>query len=77
MHGIIIRYDLIREKCMAYNEETQKFIGGICMSKIFTWVFGFVTGIIGGMFVMAACMVERPDDFIPILQRIKSNTNRK
>ena len=47
------------------------------MSKIFTWVFGFVTGIIGGMFVMSACMVERPDDFIPILQRIKLNTDRK
>ena len=47
------------------------------MSKIFIWAFGLVTGIIGGMFVMAACMVERPDDFIPILQRIKSDTNGK
>lgn len=47
------------------------------MGKIFVWVFGFVTGIIGGMFVMAASMVEGPDDFIPILQRIKSNTDRK
>ena len=47
------------------------------MSKIFTWVFGFVTGVIGGMYVLAAVMVERPGDFIHVLTHLDSNTDEE
>ena len=47
------------------------------MSKIFTWVFGFVTGVIGGFFVLAAAMVERPGDFMHILLGLSSNTDEE
>ena len=47
------------------------------MSKIFTWIFGFVTGVIGGMFVLAAAMVERPGDFIHVLLHLDSNTDEE
>ena len=47
------------------------------MSKIFTWLFGFVTGVIGGLFVLAAAMVERPGDFVHVLLHLASNTEKK
>jgi len=37
------------------------------MSKIFTWLFGFVIGVIGGLGVVSVAMVERPGDFMRIL----------
>ena len=73
MHGLILRYDLIREKCISFNEETQKFIGGICMSKIFTWMFGFITGTVGGAVLMAVTMLMDPDRFIEILEYEKTH----
>ena len=73
MHSLILRYDLIRDKCMAYNEETQKFSGGICMSKIFTWMFGFITGTVGGILLLAWTMVEDPDRFIANLEYNKTH----
>ena len=47
------------------------------MSKIFTWVFGFVSGIIGGMVLLATCMVERPGDFVHVLLHLDSNTDEE
>ena len=47
------------------------------MSKIFTWVFGFVTGVIGGLVVVSAAMVERPGDFMHILLGLSSNTDEE
>ena len=47
------------------------------MSKIFTWAFGFVTGLIGGIFVLAAAMVERPGDFVHVLLHLDSNTDEE
>ena len=47
------------------------------MSKIFTWVFGFVIGIIGGIFVVSAAMVERPGYFMNILLHLDSNTDEE
>ena len=47
------------------------------MSKIFTWVFGFVTGLIGGMYVLAAAMVKRPGDFVYVLSHLDSNTDEE
>ena len=73
MHSLILRYDLIREKCTYFNEETQKFIGGICMSKIFTWMFGFITGTVGGILLLAWTMVEDPDRFIANLEYNKTH----
>ena len=73
MHSLILRYDLIREKCISFNEETQKFIGGICMSKIFTWMFGFITGTVGGILLLAWTMVEDPDRFIANLEYNKTH----
>lgn len=45
------------------------------MSKIFTWVFGFVSGILGGIILLSACMVERPGDFVHMLLHLNSNTD--
>ena len=47
------------------------------MSKIFTWAFGFVTGLIGGIFVLAAAMVERPGEFVHVLLHLDSNTDEE
>ena len=47
------------------------------MSKIFTWLFGFVTGVIGGLFVLAAAMVERAGDFVHVLLHFDSNTDEE
>ena len=47
------------------------------MSKIFTWMFGFVTGIIGGLVLLSIAMVERPGDFVHILLHLDSNTDRE
>lgn len=47
------------------------------MSKIFTWMFGFVSGIIGGMVLLATCVVANPDDFVYILEHLDSNTDRR
>ena len=47
------------------------------MSKIFTWLFGFVTGVIGGIFVVSAAMVERPGNFMHILLDLGSNTDEE
>ena len=35
MYSLILRYDLIREKCISFNEETQKLklFGGICYEQ--------------------------------------------
>ena len=73
MHSLILRYDLIREKCISFNEETQKFIGGIYMSKIFTWMFGFITGTVGGILLLAWTMAEDPDRFIANLEYNKTH----
>ena len=73
MHSLILRYDLIREKCIRFNEETQKFIGGICMSKIFTWMFGFITGTVGGILLLAWAMADDPDRFIANLEYNKTH----
>lgn len=69
MYSIIIRYDLIREKCISFNEETQKiYLEVFIMSKIFTWVFGFVTGTIGGLLLLCGSMLADPDRFIKLLE---------
>lgn len=47
------------------------------MSKIFTWVFGFVSGILGGVVLLSACMVENPGNFVHILLNLDSNADRK
>ena len=47
------------------------------MSKIFTWMFGFVTGIIGGIVLLSACLVERPGDFVHMLLLLDSNTDEE
>ena len=47
------------------------------MSKIFTWVFGFVSGIIGGIALLSASMVERPGDFVHMLLHLDSNTDEE
>ena len=78
MHSLILRYDLIREKCISFNEETQKiYLEVFVMSKIFTWMFGFVSGIIGGMVLLATCVVANPNDFVYILEHLDSNTDRR
>lgn len=69
---------MIREKCIFFNEETQKILLEVfVMSKIFTWVFGFVSGIIGGIVLLTACMVERPGDFVYMLLHLDSNTDEE
>ena len=73
MHSLILRYDLIREKCISFNEETQKIIGGICMSKIFTWMFGFISGTAGGILLLAWAMADDPDRFIANLEYNKTH----
>ena len=45
------------------------------MSKIFTWMFGWVSGIIGGMVLMAICVVANPNDFVYILEHLDSKTD--
>ena len=47
------------------------------MGKIFAWVFGFVSGIIGGIALLSACMVERPGDFVHMLLHLDSNTDKE
>ena len=47
------------------------------MNKIFTWAFGFVTGVIGGIFVVSAAMAERPGIFMHILLDLGSNTDEE
>lgn len=75
MYSLIIRHDLIREKCISFNEETQYFIGGICMSKIFTWIFGLQTGLlpgfIGGIMLIAGYITIDPDGVIEICEKYK------
>ena len=74
MHSLSLRYDLIREKCMVYNEETQKFyLEVFVMSKIFTWVFGFITGTVSGIVLMAVTMLMDPDRFIASLEYNKTH----
>ena len=43
------------------------------MSKIFTWMFGFVTGTISGILLLAWGMVEDPDRFITHLEYNKTH----
>lgn len=43
------------------------------MSKIFTWVFGFITGAVGGVVLLAVSMLVDPDRFIEILKYDKSH----
>ena len=43
------------------------------MSKIFTWMFGFLTGTIGGILLLAWGMVEDPDRFITHLEYNKTH----
>lgn len=43
------------------------------MSKIFTWVFGFITGTVGGAVLMAVTMLMDPDRFIEILEYEKTH----
>ena len=47
------------------------------MSKIFTWMFGFVSGIIGGIVLLAVCMVERPGYCVHMLLHLDSNTDEE
>ena len=68
MHSLILRYDLIREKCTHSNEETQKFIGGFIMGKVFTWLFGAITGFITGVTLIAWSVVVRPKEFVKVAE---------
>ena len=43
------------------------------MSKIFTWVFGFITGTVSGVVLMAVTMLMDPDRFIEMLKYDKSH----
>ena len=43
------------------------------MSKIFTWMFGFITGTVGGILLLAWTMVEDPDRFISNLEYHKTH----
>ena len=65
MHSLILRYDLIREKCTLFNEETQtkNYLEVFVMSKIFTWVFGAITGLLAGIVLVACGMVNDPRGF--------------
>ena len=43
------------------------------MGKIFTWMFGFVTGAASGIVLFAACMLADPDRFIANLEYNKTH----
>ena len=43
------------------------------MSKIFTWVFGFITGTVSGVVLMAVTMLIDPDRFIAALEYNKTH----
>ena len=43
------------------------------MSKIFTWMFGFITGTAGGILLLAWAMAEDPDRFIANLEYNKTH----
>ena len=53
------------------------YFGGIVMSKIFAWVLGCVSGIIGGMVLLATCLVANPNDFVYILEHLDSKTDKR
>ena len=50
-----------------------KLFGGIYMSKIFTWMFGLITGTVGGILLLAWTMAEDPDRFIANLEYNKTH----
>lgn len=43
------------------------------MSKIFTWVFGFITGTVSGIVLFAVSMLADPDRFIVALEYNKTH----
>ena len=43
------------------------------MSKIFTWVFGFITGAISGIVLLAVSTLADPDRWITILEYDKTH----
>ena len=43
------------------------------MSKIFTWMFGFITGTVSGAVLMAVAMLKEPDRFIELLEYEKTH----
>ena len=43
------------------------------MSKIFTWVFGFITGTVSGMVLLAVSTLADPDRWITILEYDKTH----
>ena len=43
------------------------------MSKIFTWVFGFITGAVSGMVLLAVSTLVDPDRWIAILEYDKTH----
>lgn len=36
------------------------------MSKVFTWVFGAITGLLTGLVLVASCMVTNPKNFMEL-----------
>ena len=70
MYSLILRYDLIREKCIFFNEETQIIFGGIVMNKIFTWLFGTITGILTGVLIVGYAVVAAPECFVDVVNGI-------
>ena len=43
------------------------------MGKIFAWMFGFITGTVGGVVLLALTMMIDPDRFIEMLKYDKSH----
>ena len=43
------------------------------MAKIFVWVFGFITGTVGGVVLLCGSMLADPDRFIEILKYDKDH----
>ena len=43
------------------------------MSKIFTWMFGFISGTVGGILLLAWAMADDPDRFIANLEYNKTH----
>ena len=43
------------------------------MGKVFTWMFGFVTGTVSGIVLFAMCMLADPDRFIANLEYHKTH----
>ena len=65
LHTLLFLFAIISIPLM---RKLKILFGGFIMGKVFTWLFGAITGFITGVTLIAWSMVVRPKEFVKVAE---------